>query len=315
MQISAISREELKTWLDEGRDFVLLDTVPAEDFAVAHLPNARNACVYEVTFLDQVRKLHGLEAGGVDGAGILYEEPVVTYGSSSHSLASTTAAEKLHAAGFAHVYNYFGGLEDWRAAGYAVKQNPGAARRLPGVEDRDYVVNPQESTVEWTGRSLGGKHQGTVGLTGGEISVKGGRAAGGWFTLDMTSLANTDLADPGVRSMLIKHLRSDDFFDVEKFPQARFVLGSIEPITGAMPGSLNHRVSGCLLLKGVEAGLEFDASIALAPDGEGALVARANFDLDRTRWNVLYGSGKFYERLGKHLVNDLITLDLKIVAR
>ena len=55
--------------------------------------------------------------------------------------------------------------------------------------------------------------------------------------------------------------------------------------------------------------------IGRSPVGDGSLVARANFDLERTRWNVLYGSGKFYEGLGRRLVSDLITIDLKIVAR
>ena len=65
----------------------------------------------------------------------------------------------------------------------------------------------------------------------------------------------------------------------------------------------------------LEKPLSFKAQIGRLPASEGALLARANFDLDRTEWNVLYGSGKFYEKLGRHLVSDLITLDLKIVAR
>jgi hypothetical protein len=50
----------------------------------------------------------------------------------------------------------------------------------------------------------------------------------------------------------------------------------------------------------------------LAPAADGLLAADAHFDIDRTRWNVLYSSGKFYEKLGKHLVNDEISLALKL---
>ena len=128
-------------------------------------------------------------------------------------------------------------------------------------------------------------------------------------------MANTDLVNPLMRSALLNHLASDDFFDVARHPEAHFFLDAIAPVPDATPGLPNGRVRGRLLLKAVEQPLEFPALVGLSPAGDGSLVARANFDLDRTRWDVLYGSGKFYEGLGKHLVNDLVTLDLKIVAR
>lgn len=87
----------------------------------------------------------------------------------------------------------------------------------------------------------------------------------------------------------------------------------MEPIQGATPGTPNYHIRGLLRLKDVAHGLDFPAMIDRADDS--ALVGRANFDIDRTLWNVRYGSGKFYEKLGMHLVSDLISLDLKIVAK
>jgi hypothetical protein len=52
----------------------------------------------------------------------------------------------------------------------------------------------------------------------------------------------------------------------------------------------------------------------MGPTADGLLAADAHFDIDRTRWSALYGSGKFYEKLGKHLVNDEVSLALKIIT-
>jgi len=115
--------------------------------------------------------------------------------------------------------------------------------------------------------------------------------------------------------MLESHLKNGDFFDVENHPMSRFVSISVDPIPGAAQGTPNYMIHGLLQLKGVEKPLAFPAQIGASLKADGAEVALANFDFDRTQWNVLYGSGRFYENLGKHLVSDLVTLDLKIVAR
>jgi polyisoprenoid-binding protein YceI len=77
-------------------------------------------------------------------------------------------------------------------------------------------------------------------------------------------------------------------------------------------GNPNFQISGDLTLKGVTRELGFRTILAPTPDG--LLAADAHFDIDRTHWNVLYGSGKFYEKLGKHLVNDEISIALKFVT-
>jgi hypothetical protein len=67
-----------------------------------------------------------------------------------------------------------------------------------------------------------------------------------------------------------------------------------------------------LKLRGVSADLEFDATVALGEDG--SLVMEAHFDIDRTRWNVIYGSTRFFEHLGMHKVFDLLSFQIRIVA-
>ena len=308
-----INSDELKSWLDQQRPFILVDTRLKEDHAQIHLPGALNACVFEVNFLDQVAALH--EVVRPNGEAPAQDAVVIVYGTSARSLASATATQKLVAAGFTKVFDYRGGLEEWNSRSWPVEGGGQPDGEAP-VADRTYAISVEESVVEWTGRSLGGTHRGTVALLpGGTLTVDGGRATTGSFGVDMTSINDADLTDTALKKALHHHLASDDFFDVAKYPHAFFHLEKAEAIAGTAPSEPNHVIHGRFTLKGVEKPLSFKAQIGRLPAGEGALVARANFDLDRTEWNVLYGSGKFYEKLGRHLVSDLITLDLKIVAR
>ncbi len=309
-----ITCEEIKTWLDEQREFVLIDVSLAEDYQAAHIPEALNAAVYEVTFLDQVGKLDPLKGSLVNRVlgegGTNHKEPVVVYGSSERSLASQTAARKLTEAGFSQVFDFRGGLEAWREAGLPTV-GTGEPEKSP-MTDGPHGIDRESSEFEWTGRSFGGKHSGTLNIASGTVETEDGRLTGGSFTVDMTSMDCTDIDNSDVRKTLHEHLASDDFFDVETFPEAVFEIVSSEEIADAAPSSPNLLVRGRLTLKGVTHPLEFPAVAGV--NDEGALTARANFDIDRTKWNVLYGSGKFYEKLGHHLVHDLITIDLKIVA-
>ena len=309
MSTSLITREELKQWLEKRSDFVLIDTSLPEYFQTSHLPKAQNACVYEVDFLNQVGSLAFPDSTKRSRHFI----PVVVYGSSTRSLASRTAAEKLTAAGYQQVFDYQGGLEEWQKEGYPLQGDTKLRETPIFAGDRTVKVLAQESIVEWTGRSLTGQHHGTIGLRDGSISLRSGQPVWGRFILDLQTIACTDIPDPNLRQVLIHHLQSEDFFDVARYSEARFTIDGFQLQSGATPGRPNYQVQGRLLLRGVERPISFGAFIG-QPFEENKLLARAHFDIDRTEWGVLYGSGKFYEKLGKHLVNDYVSLDLKIVA-
>jgi rhodanese-related sulfurtransferase/polyisoprenoid-binding protein YceI len=299
--MNTIPRAGLKELLERDETLALIDVTPPEYFRAAHLPGATNCCVFDVTFLDQVA------ASVPDKA-----DPIVVYSSSTHSLASSTAAEKLERAGYTHVRNYRGGLEDWEAAGLPVERGPEPPEQGQPREGR-HEVDTEKSRVLWTGRNINGAHTGTIALKSGWLEVNPGPAARGEFTLDMASIANTDLNDSALNRMLIAHLKSDDFFDATRHPTATFHLRHVTLNPHAKPGNINADIDGALTLKGVKEDLGFPALIELLPGG--AVSAEAHFDIDRTRWNVIYGSGKFYEKLGRHLVHDNISLSLHIVTR
>jgi polyisoprenoid-binding protein YceI/rhodanese-related sulfurtransferase len=297
-----IDRDELLARLKGGNAPLVIDVLPEEEFERMHLPGAKNACVYNVTFLEDVGKL-------MPDRG----RAIVLYGSSNRNLASATAAEKLVGVGYTDVADYRGGLADWRAAGQPVEGDSSKAPPEARPREGKHRIDLDKSRIEWTGRNLTGAHMGTLKLSAGEIEIENGQPVRGEFTLEMSSIANTDLEDGEMRKMLMAHLKSDDFFDVARFPTAELHISKITSVPEAKPGSPNAEVTGELTLKGVRRAITFSAMLGVTPDG--LLAADAHFDIDRTQWNVLYGSGKFYEMLGKHLVNDEISLALKLVTR
>lgn len=312
-----ISATELHHWIDSGKPLLLINVMGENCHAEARIPGSAQACVYETAFLDQVRQLNP-DTGA----------SVVVYGTgNSFSLASQTAAEKLRATGHTHIYELRGGLAEWSAAGYSVEgtgsgspvssPSPAIAGTTPttppsAIPDGTFILDTERSIIRWTGKNLLNHHEGTVQLSSGEIVISQGHLKHAWFTISMRTLACADLADATWNSKLIQHLMDADFFDTAKFPEATFSAESVTCIAKATPGMPSHQLTGLLTLRGKTDELTFPAIIG-SPDGQ-TLGAQAELHFDRTRWGALYGSGKFFDRLGQHLVNDLVHIHVKIVA-
>ena len=296
-----IDSSELQNWMREARKFTLVDVLTEECFSAQRLPGARRASVFEVSFLEQIAAL-----------AIGPEEPLVLYGAGGDSLDSAVAAEKLERAGFRNLFVFRGGRAEWAQISGTFEGDG----RLPSIpdapEDRTYLVNPNRSSIEWIGRNLNSTHRGTIRIGSGQITVAEGRLAEGHVVLDMRSIENVDLVDPMLRELLEKHLKSDDFFDVERYPTAELFITSVNRFPDEAPGTPNCEITARLTMKAISRPLSFPAIVALGEDG--ALTAIAQIEIDRTEWNVLYGSGRFFQMLGRHLVNDAVTLLVKIVA-
>jgi len=300
--LSSISADELKSLLDSGGPVCLIDVLPSEYHGERHIPGANNACVYEVAFLENLRNIVSDR-----------DTPLVVYGASARSREASVAVEKLRRAGYREVRELAGGLAAWRAAGYALELGEGPTVAEMAVTDGQYTVDSAASRLEWMGRNLNGRHYGTIAVSGGEVGVKNGLLAGGSITLDMNSIANLDLKDEGYNRMLVSHLKSDDFFDVADYPSAVYSIDGSELLPEASACSFVYQVKGSLEMKGVRKDLPLTAEVVPQPDGQ--LKARVLCDLDRTRWGVLYGSGRFFEKLGMHLVNEIVTVELFLAAR
>jgi rhodanese-related sulfurtransferase len=297
---ATIDARELQQ-LIAGGSVCLIDVLPPEDFACRHIAGAGNACVYEMVFLDRIAEC-------VPDT----DRTVVVYDDSGTTQAARTAREKLVRAGYRNVAILEGGLQAWQAAGFAVESS--VPPQPPAtVRDGVYRVDAEQSVVEWTGRNINKRHFGRITISGGECVLAHGLPASGRFVLDMNTITNLDLEDEGWRGMLHRHLKSEDFFDVERYPTATFELRGAAAIAGATPGTPNVEIAGSLTIKETTRPICFPAMIA--PQQDGTLKAQAALDIDRTLWDASYGSGKLYERLGMHLVNDLISIELFIVAQ
>jgi polyisoprenoid-binding protein YceI/rhodanese-related sulfurtransferase len=297
-----ITVEELHDKIAQKSDLIIIDTLPKELFEKRRLPGAQNACVFQVGFLSEV------EAIAPDR-----DREVVLYGSSSVSHDSVTAAEKLVRVGYSKVFALSGGLAAWREAGYPLAGNDpdsaGGDDRLR-LDDRSYTVDIEQSIIEWTGRNPNRTHYGTLRLLRGEVTIRQGKL-NGTFEIDMHSLKNLNLEGNEWQPVLIAHLKSDDFFFTDKFPTARFTIDSARK-TGESLSAPNFEVEGTLELRGVRNSMKFLATVSNLPDG--AITAEAHFDLDRTQWKIIYGSSRYFEHLGMHLVFDSISIGLRIVA-
>lgn len=299
--LKTINRKQLKEWMDEGRSFVLIDVLPEEFYKSVHLPGAENACIYFVDFVTQVERI------ATDK-----NKAIVVYCNSATSKAAEAAGQKLLNAGYTDVNHYAGGTVDWRRAGHPVEGNAPDQLAEPQLSSRTYRIIPDQSVVGWIGRGIGGSHTGTIRIAEGSFQIQRGAPATASFTVDMHSIADLDLKDSVWNQILINHLKSDDFFDVEKFPTAQLDLATFRSVDGARPGAANFQLSGKLTIKGTAKEINFPATVHLRDDG--AVAAEAHFDIDRTDWGVNYGSGKFFEKLGRHLVYDLISLQISFVA-
>lgn len=168
-----------------------------------------------------------------------------------------------------------------------------------------YKIDTEKSQVKWSGaKVVGGSHTGVLNIQAGRFArtkLDDNIFFVGTIELDMKSIKS----DPPIE-MLDKHLKSDDFFAVEKFPTSTFTLNSIEKIDTA-----EYKVTGRLKLKDKEEGIDFPIKITKEGD---VLEGKAILTLDRTKWDIRYGSGKFFNDLGDKMIKDEMQLELSIVA-
>jgi rhodanese-related sulfurtransferase/polyisoprenoid-binding protein YceI len=296
----SIDPNALARLIESASDLTILDVLLPEHYEAHHLPGAVNACVYEVAFLETVTKLIPDK-----------NRQIVLYDTSPRSGGGACAAGKLEKEGYTKVCELTGGLEQWVASGRPLEPAQAKLSSTPELIDRHYRIDCEKSVVTWTGRNLGGRHTGTLAISQGELTIANGQLTGGRVVIDMKSITNMDLQQADYRSMLISHLLSEDFFEVPRYPTAEALLKRWSVIPEATPGTPNYTIEADLTIKGITHPVQFGASIA--PQGD-SIKAQAALDIDRTRWNVVYGSGKFFEKLGMHLVNDIVTLEFFLVA-
>jgi len=170
-----------------------------------------------------------------------------------------------------------------------------------------YKVDLASSNIVWKGYKVTGEHSGTVKLKNGNLQFTDGKLSGGSFEVDMTTITNIDM-EGGTAAKLVGHLKSDDFFGVEKYPTAKFA------ITRAIPVDTkgNYKLIGNLTIKETTKEIKFPASLT---EGNGQVTASGKITIDRSDYNVRYGSGSFFDNLGDKTIYDEFDLDVTLVAK
>lgn len=172
-----------------------------------------------------------------------------------------------------------------------------------------FKVDTQKSSVEWYAEKVTGKHNGLINLKTGQLLNNHGRY-GGSFVMDMTSLVCSDLKD-GSKAKLEGHLKSEDFFSVQKHPTASFEITSMSPISGAKAGAPNYTVAGKMTIKGITNDISFPANVTITG---ATMMATADIKIDRSKYDIRYGSKTFFSDIGDKAIFDDFTLKVKLVG-
>lgn len=163
-----------------------------------------------------------------------------------------------------------------------------------------YDVNLAESTIEWQGFKPTGSHKGTINIKSGTFTTNEGILQSGSFVIDMSSIKESK-----DNAKLEGHLKSADFFDVEKYPIASFEITRLEEKDG------NTLLSGNLTLKDVTNNVTFHVTVT--NEADVLTLSSDVFTIDRSKWNVRYGSKSFFDDLKDKFIND--DIELKIVIK
>lgn len=163
-------------------------------------------------------------------------------------------------------------------------------------------LDVESSSIAWTGKAVGRGHTGTIRIKSGNLDLEGGQLNSGELVIDMTTIK-----DDGGSERLENHLRSKDFFDVQNFSEARIKTKEIEIIDES-----TYRVSADLEIKGISNPVEFTIAVS---EEDGAVKLQTELSIDRSLWDVRYGSDSFFDNLGDSAISDEIDYMVILVLK
>ncbi len=163
------------------------------------------------------------------------------------------------------------------------------------------TVNTAKSQVKWIGEKVTGQHDGTVDLSSGTMIFSKNKVVGGTFTIDMPTIKVTDITEDQGKSKLEGHLKADDFFNTANYKDAKLVFRTVSPKANQM-----YAVTADLTIKGITNPVTFDLKA-------NATTASTTFKIDRTKYDIKYKSGSFFENLGDKAIYDDFTINVNLV--
>lgn len=174
------------------------------------------------------------------------------------------------------------------------------------IQAENYTVDVLKSSVKWDAKKVTGEHHGTIAITSGTLEVKNSMISGGVVEIDMNSIIDEDLKDPGMNARLVGHLKSDDFFSAGKFPVSKLLLTKVKKLANN-----EFEITGDLTIKGITNPVTFNAVSSISGK---TLEASGTLVINRAKFDVRYGSGTFFSGMGDKLIYDDFTLDFQLEA-
>lgn len=165
----------------------------------------------------------------------------------------------------------------------------------PVAEAVNYAVLTDGDEIAWRGYKTysDDAHNGTIQISEGSFEVKDGALIGGNFVIDMTSITNSDVENEEYRMKLEGHLKSADFFAVDSFATAEFVITEVAAIEAVEGSEATHDITGNLTLRGVTKSITFNAKVSI--DENNVSLSTEELVIDRSQWNVRFRSTSFAE--------------------
>jgi len=171
----------------------------------------------------------------------------------------------------------------------------------------NYNVDVTSSNIVWNGYKVTGSHTGNVKVKSGKLNIDDGKLTGGSFEIDMNSITCTDMTGGGA-DKLVGHLKSDDFFGVATYPTAKFVISRAI----ALDTKGNYKIIGNLTIKSTTKEIKFNANVA---ETDGVVKATGKITIDRSEYDVRFGSGSFFDSLGDKTIYDEFDMNVSLVAK
>ena len=162
---------------------------------------------------------------------------------------------------------------------------------FPDNQGEKKEIKTENSNLTWKGYKMTGSHYGTVAIESGHLMFNDGELSGGEFVVDMSTLVSDDLTGE-YKGKLEGHLKSDDFFGTEKHPTAKLVFTKVE-----RSGKNSYNVTGDLTIKGKTSPVTFELSVY-------GNKANATMKVDRTTYDIRYGSASFFDDLQDKVIYD-----------
>ena len=168
------------------------------------------------------------------------------------------------------------------------------------VFSQPFSVNNEKSTIYWLGKKITGEHSGYINIVKGKMLIDNNQIIDGNFVIDMNSMICTDIEDASMNKKLLEHLKSDDFFSTEKYPNS-----TLEIISSTIFSNNKSKVTGRLTIKGKTEPIVFEV---LRNNNN----YKAELNIDRSKYDVRYGSTSFFDSLGNRAIDDIFTLKIDL---